>query len=103
IAPSHRPTTTHATALPIMDVIEQQVRLPKDAVALNRYSRFYTATKSGDVIGTYVAGAHDDLAVGQRRWVKRLPLIDDGGCFIVNVYFDPKRKKVTQAFCNGIA
>lgn len=89
-----------------MDVIEQQVRLPKDALALDRYSRFYTAAKSGEVIGTYVAGAHNDLPVGQRRWVKdiyHLPAIDDGGCFIVNVIFDPKTNKVTQAACNGVA
>lgn len=89
-----------------MDVIEQQVHLPKDAVALDHYSRFYAEAKSGQVIGTYVAGAHNDLRAGQRRWVKdiyHLPAINDGECFIVNVIFDPKTKKVTQAFCNGIA
>lgn len=89
-----------------MDVIEQQVHLPKDAVALDRYSRFYTEANSGEVIGTYVAGAQSGLPVGQRRWVKdiyHLPAIDDGGCFIVNVIFDPKTKKVTRASCNGIA
>jgi hypothetical protein len=89
-----------------MDVIERQVRMPKEALALTRYSRFYTAANSGKVIGTYVASAHNDLPVGQRRWVTNiyhLPAIDDGECFIVNVVFDPKTNRVTQAFCNGVA
>ena len=88
-----------------MDAIEQQVRMPKEALAFRRYSRFYTAAKSGEVIGTYVASAHNDLPAGQRRWVKdiyQLPAIDDGGCGIVNVTFDPKTKRVTQVFCNGL-
>lgn len=89
-----------------MDMIERQVRMPKEALAFPRYSRFYTTASSGEVIGTYVASGHNDLPVGQRRWVKdiyHLPAIDDGGCFIVNVVFDPKTKRVTQAFCNGVA
>lgn len=89
-----------------MDMIERQVRMPKEALALTRYSRFYTAAKSGEVIGTYVATAQNDLPVGQRRWVKdiyHLPAIDDGGCFIVKVIFDPKTNRVPQAFCNGVA
>ena len=89
-----------------MDTIERQVRMPKEALALTHYSRFYTAAKSGEIIGTYVASAHSDLPVGQRRWVKdiyHLPAIDDGECFIVNVIFDPKTNRVTQASCNGVA
>jgi len=88
-----------------MDKIERQARMPKDALALTRYSRFYTAAKSGEVIGTYVASAYNDLPVGQRRWVKdinHLPAINDGGCSIVNVIFDPTTNR-TQAFCNGEA
>ena len=90
----------------MMDVIEQQVRMPKEASPLSGYSRFYTTVDTGEIIGTYVASAHSGLPVGQRRWVKdiyHLPAIDDGECFIVNVTFDPKVRKVTQAFCNGIA
>ncbi len=89
-----------------MDTIERQVRMPKEALALTRYSRFYTAIKSGEVIGTYVGSAHNDLPVGQRRWVSdvyHLPAINDGECFIVNVIFEPKTNRVTQAFCNGAA
>ncbi len=90
----------------MMDAIEQQVHMPEGAVTLDRYSRFYTVAKTGEVIGTYVAEAYDDLPKGRRRWVKdiyHLPAIDDGGCFIVNVTFDPQTKRVTQASCNGIA
>lgn len=94
----------HQAAL--MNVIEQQVRMPKEALALPSYGRFYTAADNGDIVGVYVASAHNDLRVGQRRWVKdvyHLPAIDDGECFIVNVRFDQKAGKVIQTFCNGIA
>lgn len=89
-----------------MDAIERQVQMPKEALALPRYSRFYTAAESGEIIGTYVAAAHNDLPVGQRRWIgdiDHLPVINDGECFIVNVIFDPKTNRVMQAFCNGVA
>ncbi len=89
-----------------MDVIEQQVQMPKEALAISKYSRFYTTAKTGEIIGTYVASSHNDLPIGERRWVEdiyHLPAINDGECFIVNVIFDPKAGKVTQAFCNGIA
>ncbi len=89
-----------------MDVIEQQVRMPKEALALSSYSRFYTAARTGEIIGIYVASAHNDLPVGQRRWVEdiyHLPAIDDGECFVVNVRFEPEAGKVTETFCNGIA
>lgn len=90
----------------LMDEIESQVQMPSEAGALDRYSRFYTQAKSGEIVGTYVKSAHDNLPIGRRRWVTdlyHLPAIDDGGCLIVNIVFDPMTKKVTQALCNGIA
>lgn len=95
----------HSQNAATMDAIEQQVRMPHGALPLSRHSRFYTEFNN-EVVGTYVASAYDDLAVGQRRWVKdiyHLPGVDDGGCFIVNIRFDPRARKVTQVFCNGIA
>jgi len=62
--------------------------------------------RTGEIIGLYVASAHNDLPVGQRRWVEdiyHLPAIDDGECFVVTVRFEQAAGKVTQTFRNGIA
>lgn len=45
------------------------------------------------------------LKAGQRRWVsneRNLPLINDGGCRVINVQFDLKTRKVEEVTCNGI-
>ncbi|HEX6376297.1 MAG TPA: hypothetical protein VFZ91_11320 [Allosphingosinicella sp.] len=46
------------------------------------------------------------LRAGQRRWVagrKALPFRADGGCSVVNVFFNLKTRIVEQVFCNGSA
>lgn len=45
------------------------------------------------------------LKAGQRRWVNNqrdLPLINDGGCGVIEVLFDLKTRKVQEVTCNGI-
>jgi hypothetical protein len=48
----------------------------------------------------------DEVAAGDRRWHKSItdvPSINDGGCMMVNVIYDPAQKKVERTFCNGEA
>jgi hypothetical protein len=93
-----------------MDQIEQQVRLPADALGLDKYARYY-AVDGKRVVGTYITNVdpqnrYYDLPIGKRRWLddhRSLPGISDGGCSVVNVVYDPAIKKVEQAFCNGLA
>jgi hypothetical protein len=48
----------------------------------------------------------EQVAAGQRRWFddfRKLPLIHDGGCMVVNIVFNPTTRRVEHAFCNGVA
>ena len=48
----------------------------------------------------------EQVAAGQRRWFddyRKLPIIMDGGCMVVNVVFNPATRRVEHAFCNGVA
>jgi len=48
----------------------------------------------------------DDIKAGERRWLEdqqKLPLVNDGGCDVVNVLFNPTTRQIEQAICNGVA
>jgi hypothetical protein len=87
----------------LMNEAETLVKLPEGAGPLQEYSRYYTYGRDGEVIGIY-AGRY--LAKNaERKWVsdaRRLPVIMDGGCGVVNIRFDVKSKKAV-AWCNGDA
>ena len=93
-----------------MDQIEQRVQLPADALNLDKYARYY-ASDGNRVIGTYVTlvdpqNQYYDLPTGKRRWLqdhRNLPAISDGGCSVVNVFYDPAIERVERVFCNGVA
>lgn len=94
----------HQTAS--MNSIEKRLKMPKGANTIAHYSRFYAKLKTGEVRAVFIEEAHDGLPVGQRRWLadaKLLPVVFDGGCYVVTVVFDPRAAIVTQAYCNGVA
>ena len=90
--------------------IEQRVQLPAGAERLARYARYY-AINGNRVVATYTTFVdpqveHVSLATGHTRWIddyRRMPLISDGGCSVVNVLYDPSKQKVEHVFCNGVA
>ena len=87
----------------LMNEVETLVRLPNGAEPLNEYSRYYTYGHEGEVVAVY-AGRY--LATKpERKWVtdsRKLPVIMDGGCGVVNVRFDIRSKKAVT-WCNGEA
>jgi hypothetical protein len=93
-----------------MDRIEQQVRLPADALRLHQYARYY-ALDGERIVGTYIThvdpeNKYYDLPIGRRRWIadsRNLPGISDGGCSVVKIVYDVPSSKVQQASCNGVA
>ncbi len=117
----------------LMDVIEAQVKLPQGARALSDYARHYAVDEKGLIIAVYAPGyrplgpeegceellpnmttrpvpceefENDRLLAGQRQWVSsplKLPLINDGGCDVVNVVYNPEARKVESVSCNGPA
>ena len=94
-----------------MGRMESRVKLPARAHRLSDYARYYTFDGSGQVVAIYTTfvddrNRHYDLAIGQRRWVeseRSLPGIEDGGCDVVTVTFDPAKNTVTNVSCNGEA
>ena len=93
-----------------MTEIEQEVRLPTTAFKLENYARYY-ARDGSRIIGVYITTVdpknhHFDLPVGQNRWVSEtddLPVINDGGCSVITVSYDPGARKVESVTCNGEA
>lgn len=87
----------------IMDRIEAEVRMPRGALPLADYGRYY-AWKSEDgvrkVVAVYVWEEN-----GRRHWVAedRLPAIQDGGCNVVNLRFDVAADEIERVGCNGYA
>ena len=86
----------------IMDEVEDAVRLPQAAQPLDSYVRKYTYLGDGTVIGIYVLASMGVDKPG-KTWVeqKDLPLLADGGCSVVTVFYDPKTRRAPEARCNG--
>jgi hypothetical protein len=104
--------TANSRSVPqlLMDQIEEEVQLPPEAYPLAEYARYY-AFENGRVYATYTthvdpANGDANLRTGERRWLtdrRKLPVLLDGGCSVVNVVYDSQEASVEQAFCNGVA
>lgn len=93
-----------------MDTIERQVQLPIGAAPLDEYARYYAADDN-EIVAIYIslvdpANPYYDLPRGQRRWLadhRKLPLINDGGCSVVCIRYNPATGKTDIPVCNGDA
>ena len=94
---------------------ESLVKLPRGADSLARYDRYYAGVYiSGRKVieGVYVE-IERDFRSGPNPprprpsvhivTPKRLPMIADGGCSVVTVFYDVKTDKAAGADCNGLA
>jgi len=88
----------------IMDEVEDAVRLPQAAQPLESYVRKYTYLGDGTVIGVYVLATMGVDKPG-RSWVAQrdMPVIADGGCSVVTVFYDQKTRRAPTSRCNGKA
>jgi len=89
--------------------IEQIFVMPKDArKPLDAYGRYYVGiTKDGKRM------IHGEFVMPQftnefpRIYLKHseddLPGIDDGGCSVINLLYDPAAEKIVFIECNGVA
>jgi hypothetical protein len=86
------------------DAIEARIKMPDGAPApLSRYARYYNyASQDGHVLiqGYFVYGLGDRPG---RYLNTEDPGIDDGGCSVITIYYDPQRQRVAGIFCNGVA
>ena len=84
--------------------IEAEVVLPDGARPLDGYARYYYP-ELGKVIGYYIgAGDGPPLDLDPGVFLTMPPIeIDDGGCGVVTVIFDPVADRVESVACNGEA
>lgn len=101
----------------LMTRIESRVKLPAEALPLNKYARYYGRDGS-TVVAEYLEspgfpskplppGQHNWVHVpeGQRRWVgnsQAFPSVTDGGCSVIYVSYYPKSERLTVQ-CGGYA
>jgi hypothetical protein len=93
-----------------MDLIERQVQLPEGAASLDDYARYY-AHDGNEIVAIYISrvdptNPYYDVPRGQRRWLadhRDLPLINDGGCSVVSVRYNPVTRTMDIPLCNGEA
>ena len=89
--------------------IEQTVIMPKGVQKpLEAYGRYYAGiTKNGRrmIRGEFVMPQMNDkfprIYLTQNE--DDLPAIEDGGCGVINLYYDIEMQKITAIACNGEA
>ena len=83
--------------------IESDLRLPRGARPLNEYTRYYSPdAKRGRhaVIGVLVAGGDRAIHIVSHS---DLPQILDGGCGVIDLFYDMDNAESMQISCNGNA
>jgi hypothetical protein len=89
--------------------IERQLRLPDGARPVDRYARFYYVdhdTPAGMVSGWFVGVDNPPMPAWPRAGVhleKPTVGVDDGGCFVISLTYDPKADRISEIRCNGHA
>ena len=84
----------------IMDKIEAAARLPAGAAPVAGYFRQYAWA---DIQKTKVTAIYQRSNTPGRRWIDfdDLPMIDDGGCAVVELVYDVKTGGLDEIYCHG--
>ena len=93
--------TRDAALAAIMNRVEASAILPAGAHPLSGYARFYAwSDERRTVRATFVGNE-----ITGRKWVQysELPVLNDGGCSVVNIVYDVAKGEVTKLWCNGSA
>ena len=113
----------------IEKAVADRLVLPQDAGPIQSYSRYFAPTKAGTVQVVYIQheegareagerwcqeeGSSGDqrckmpgygiTGAGQSLWfsdTEKLPELDDGGCALISMTFNPKTKQLSDLRCN---
>lgn len=96
-------TARWAPSAASLENLESRLRLPAGASAFGKYTRYYAADpKHGAhaIHGVLVTHGDGGLHVVPDS---RLPVIFDGGCNVINVYYDMDNALSLEVRCNGQA
>lgn len=84
----------------LMHTIEKSIALPEGAAPLLRYRRHYAWSSSDPQVveAVYTLGGRPD-----RLWLSSndLPIVLDGGCSVITLRFEVKKRTVSNLRCNG--
>ena len=89
--------------------IERKLIAKHPDIVLKRFARFYSHDSVGFVSAIYVFGneGYEPIAgkAGQIYWVspQNLPVVDDGGCSIINLSYHKWTGTLVSVACNGFA
>ena len=86
-----------------VDAIEARIKMPAGTSPLASYGRYYSyVTIDGHrLIEGYLVA--EPFSRPGRYLNSEGPGIEDGGCSVITVYYDPERQHVAGTFCNGVA
>jgi hypothetical protein len=89
----------------LMARLEAKAILRAGAYPLRSYDRSYAFDSADGGRAITAVYLHKTDGKPGRRWVSRdrLPIIFDGGCFVVTLHFDAATGKMIDSRCNGVA
>lgn len=86
-----------------IQALEREISMPAGARPVSTYDRYYAAVSQDGrrvIHGIYFGNGGKTTIEASGR----LPLsMLDGGCGVVNVYYDVESHKFIRVFCNGVA
>lgn len=84
--------------------MEERLAMPMHASPLKSYLRYYsgiTVKNRRMIVGIFLLDVdHAGIKITD---VDNLPRVFDGGCEVINVKYDVRKKRVVEIFCNGVA
>lgn len=88
----------------LIAVIEEHIAMPVHASPLKSYVRYYSGVTTNNrrmVIGKFLLDTvHAGIKISE---INGVPRVLDGGCSVVNLKYDVRKKKIVAIFCNGVA
>ena len=96
-------------ALSLDDIrrVESLVKMPPGAKSIASYNRFYAIKVENGremIWGTFLLDTLRPPPPAVHIVApEEMPVIQDGGCSVVNLLYDIREAKITAAFCNGLA
>lgn len=82
--------------------LERAIRMPAGAGPLNAYGRTYTLAGGNprEIRGIFLRSTRPGLRIVPPEAFTE---IDDGGCDVVHIRYARAKRKITAAFCGGVA
>ncbi len=99
----YRSSHQHHERIRQIEFLESNLKMPHGARSVVEYKRFYLwPKKDGGIVRAVFIFKNSTSGVGLVS-PGELPVIDDGGCNVVELRYSLRKKKTLALFCNGVA